>query len=139
MLGDGDAIASIGRPFRNLVKQDQVALPLACADMMVAAGVDPRNILMTDSKGVLYEGREPSWNETKARYVRRTKARTLGDALKGADVFVGVSQANLVTPAMVKSMGRAPILFAMANPDPEILPAKAKEARPRRIPVGRPS
>ncbi|MHC4924706.1 MAG: NADP-dependent malic enzyme, partial [Planctomycetota bacterium] len=109
------------------------AAGIACAEMFIAAGVKRNNILMTDSRGVMWEGREKSWNAQKTPFVRKTKARTLGDAMKGADIFVGVSMANLVTPSMVKSMGTSPILFAMANPDPEIMPEKARKARPDAI------
>ena len=105
------------------------AAGIACANMMIALGVDPANVLMTDSKGVLYEGRGDSMNEYKQRYVRRTDARTLEDALKGADVFVGVSQANTVTREMIRSMANTPIVMAMANPDPEITYEEAVAAR----------
>ena len=80
----------------------------------------PENLLMVDSKGVMYEGRDEKWNKYKAQFVRKTDCRTLGDALKDADVFVGVSVKDLVTQEMVKKMAKDPIIFAMANPDPEI-------------------
>ena len=105
------------------------AAGIACANMMVALGVDPANVLMTDSKGVLYEGRGDAMNEYKQRYVRKTDARTLEDALRGADVFVGVSQANTVNGDMVRSMADSPIVMAMANPDPEITYEEAVAAR----------
>jgi malate dehydrogenase (oxaloacetate-decarboxylating)(NADP+) len=106
------------------------AAGIACANMYVALGVDPANILMTDTKGVLWEGREEYTNRYKAAYVRRTDCRTIGDALVDADVFVGVSSKDLVTPEMVRSMADHPIVFAMANPDPEITYPAAKAARP---------
>jgi malate dehydrogenase (oxaloacetate-decarboxylating)(NADP+) len=105
------------------------AAGIACANMYVALGVDPANMLMTDSKGVLYEGRDEEFNPYKQKYVRRTDRRTLADALEGADVFVGVSSKDLVTPDMVRSMAEKPVVFAMANPDPEITFEAAKRAR----------
>ena len=106
------------------------AAGIACANMYIALGVDPANVLMVDTKGVLYEGRDESFNPYKAKYVRRTDRRTIADALDGADVFVGVSTRDLVTPEMVRSMADQPIVFAMANPDPEITYAAARRARP---------
>jgi malate dehydrogenase (oxaloacetate-decarboxylating)(NADP+) len=106
------------------------AAGIACANMYVAMGVDPSNVLMVDTKGVLYEGREEFTNKYKAAYVRKTDCRTLADALVGADVFVGVSGKGLVSQDMVRSMAAAPIVFAMANPDPEITYPDAKAARP---------
>jgi malate dehydrogenase (oxaloacetate-decarboxylating)(NADP+) len=106
------------------------AAGIACANMYVALGVDPANVLMVDSKGVLYEGRGDSGNPYKDQYVRRTDRHTLGAALEGADVFVGVSQKDLVTQDMVRSMADNPIVFAMANPDPEITYDAARAARP---------
>ncbi|MGD8278161.1 MAG: NADP-dependent malic enzyme [Gemmatimonadota bacterium] len=106
------------------------AAGIACANMYQALGVDGANVLMVDSKGVLREGRGDEWNAYKAKYVRKTDCRSLADAMKGADVFVGVSIKDTVTPAMVRSMADKPIVFAMANPDPEITYELAKEARP---------
>ena len=104
------------------------AAGIACAKLYLRLGVNPENILMVDSKGVMYEGRE-SFNASKQLFVRRTEARTLLDAMKDADVFVGVSVANTVTPQMIKVMARDPIVFAMANPDPEIPYPDALAAR----------
>lgn len=95
------------------------AAAIACARFYSFLGVKPDNILMVDSKGVMYEGRG-DYSEYKKGFVRRTDARSLADALREADVFVGVSVANTVTGKMVQSMARDPIIFAMANPDPEI-------------------
>lgn len=106
------------------------AAGIACANMYLALGVDPANVLMVDSKGVLYEGRGDAMNPYKQAYVRDTDRRTIADALEGADVFVGVSSKDLVTPDMVRSMAASPIVFAMANPDPEITYPDAKAARP---------
>ncbi len=105
------------------------AAGIACAKLYCRLGVKPENILMTDSKGVMYEGRGDQFNRYKAEFVRKTDAHTLADALKDADVFVGVSVANTVTQEMVKSMARDPIIFAMANPDPEITYPDAVAAR----------
>jgi malate dehydrogenase (oxaloacetate-decarboxylating)(NADP+) len=105
------------------------AAGIACADLYVQLGVRPENVLMTDSKGVLYEGRRDGMNKYKARYVRKTDARTLADALRGADCFVGVSSAGTVSADMVASMAPKPIIFAMANPDPEITPAEVAAVR----------
>lgn len=98
------------------------AAGISCARLYCALGVRREHMLLCDSRGVIYQGRESAINEYKAEFSRETEARTLADALDGADVFVGVSQAGLVTPEMVKRMAGKPIIFAMANPDPEILP-----------------
>jgi malate dehydrogenase (oxaloacetate-decarboxylating)(NADP+) len=105
------------------------AAGIACANMYIALGVDPANVLMVDSKGVLYEGRGEEKNPYKRQYVRQTDRHTLADALDGADVFVGVSSKDLVTQDMVRAMAKNPIVFAMANPDPEITYEAAKAAR----------
>jgi malate dehydrogenase (oxaloacetate-decarboxylating)(NADP+) len=105
------------------------ASAIACAKLYKDLGVRPDNILMVDSKGVLYEGRSAGINKYKAEFVQRTDARTLGDAMRGCDVFVGLSSAGLVTQDMVKSMAAKPIIFAMANPDPEITPDEVSAVR----------
>jgi malate dehydrogenase (oxaloacetate-decarboxylating)(NADP+) len=105
------------------------AAGIACADLYVHLGVRPENVLMTDSRGVLYEGRTDGMNKYKASYVRKTNARTLADALRGADAFVGVSSAGTVTGDMVATMAPKPIIFAMANPDPEITPKEVAAVR----------
>lgn len=93
---------------------------IANANMYVELGVKPENIIMCDSKGVIYKGREKGMNPYKEKYARDTKLRTLAEAMKGADVFLGVSVADVVTKEMIASMNERPIVFAMANPDPEI-------------------
>jgi malate dehydrogenase (oxaloacetate-decarboxylating)(NADP+) len=98
------------------------AAGIGCARFYRDLGISPENMLLCDSQGVIYEGRATGINRHKAAFARRTSARTLADALKGADVFAGLSQAGLATPEMVKSMAPNPIIFAMANPDPEISP-----------------
>jgi len=93
---------------------------IANANMYVELGVKPENIIMCDSKGVIYKGREKGMNPYKEKYARDTKLRTLAEVMKGADVFLGVSVADVVTKEMIASMNERPIVFAMANPDPEI-------------------
>ena len=106
------------------------AAGIACGDMMVLAGVKRSNILMLDTKGVIQTEREDvKDNVYKMRFCVKTKARTLDDAMKGADVFLGLSKANMVTKDMVRSMAKDPVILAMANPDPEILPEDVKSVR----------
>jgi malate dehydrogenase (oxaloacetate-decarboxylating)(NADP+) len=105
------------------------AAGIACAELYVRLGVRPENILMTDSRGVIYEGRTEGMNKYKARLARPTDKRSLEDALRGADAFIGVASAGLVTPEMVKHMADRPIIFAMANPDPEITPSEVAQVR----------
>ena len=105
------------------------AAGIACAKLYCKLGVKHENILMVDSKGVMYEGRGDKFNKYKAEFVRKSDCHTLGDAMKDADVFVGVSLKDLVTKSMVKSMAKDPIIFAMANPDPEIMYPDALDAR----------
>ncbi len=105
------------------------ASAISCAELAVRWGVKRENIMLCDSKGVVYKGRTEGMNKYKERFLVDTDCRTLADALRGADVFYGLSVANVMTPEMVKSMAEDPIVFAMANPDPEINPDLAKEAR----------
>jgi malate dehydrogenase (oxaloacetate-decarboxylating)(NADP+) len=109
------------------------AASISCAKLYKDLGVKAENILMTDSQGVMWKGRGAGFNKHKDEFVVETEARTLGDALVGADVFVGLSQAGVVSKDMVKSMADRPLVFAMANPDPEITPVDAREARPDAI------
>ncbi len=110
------------------------AAAIACLDLMVNLGVNIENILVCDSKGVIHTERADAvagkLDESKRRYCRSTSARTLADALNGADVFLGCSAAGVVDADMVKSMGTQPIILALANPEPEIRPEIAKAARP---------
>ncbi|GMV06192.1 MAG: malic enzyme [Gemmatimonadota bacterium] len=105
------------------------ASALSTADHFQRLGVPRGNILIVDSKGVLYEGRTEGMNEYKAPYAVKTEDRTLTDAMKGADVFVGLSMKGVVSKEMVASMADNPIIFALANPDPEILPEEVAEVR----------
>ncbi|MEW6052012.1 MAG: phosphate acetyltransferase [Candidatus Zixiibacteriota bacterium] len=104
------------------------AAGIACAKLYCRLGVRHENLLMVDSKGVMYEGRE-QFNKYKQEFVRKSDRRSLADAMKEADVFVGVSVKDTVTKEMVRSMAREPIIFAMANPDPEITYPDACDAR----------
>lgn len=103
---------------------------IACAKFYVSLGVKKENIIMCDSQGVIYKGRTKGMNAYKEEFAVETYARTLADALVGADVFAGLSQGNVVTKEMVRTMADNPIIFAMANPDPEISYEDAIEARP---------
>jgi len=105
------------------------ASAISCAELAIRWGVKRENIMLVDSKGVVYKGRTEGMNKYKDRFQVETDARTLADAVRGADVFYGLSVANVLTPEMVKSMAKDPIVFAMANPDPEIKYELAKEAR----------
>jgi malate dehydrogenase (oxaloacetate-decarboxylating)(NADP+) len=105
------------------------ASAISCAELAIRWGVKRENIMLVDSKGVVYKGRKEGMNKYKDRFQVETEARTLADAVRGADVFYGLSVANVLTPEMVKSMAKDPIVFAMANPDPEIKYELAKEAR----------
>jgi len=109
------------------------ASAISCSELAVRLGVRRENITLVDTRGVVYEGRGEGMNEYKARFAGRTKARTLSDAVRDADVFYGLSAADVLTPAMVKTMAKRPLIFAMANPDPEIRYELAKEARPDAI------
>ncbi|HSE42344.1 MAG TPA: NADP-dependent malic enzyme [Acidobacteriota bacterium] len=105
------------------------AAGIACAKLYRRLGVLLENMILVDTKGVVYEGRKEGMNPYKAEFAQKTAFRTLAEAMKDADVFVGVSSANQVTPEMVKSMAAKPIVFAMANPDPEITWEKATGVR----------
>jgi len=108
------------------------AAAIATAEHYVRLGVKRENIVMCDQKGVIYKGRE-GLDEFKKRFAVETKARTLAEALQGADVFVGLSVGGIVTGAMLEGMAKKPIIFALANPTPEIMPDEAKKARPDAI------
>lgn len=114
----------------RLVISGAGASAVSCAELAIRLGVRRENVLMLDSKGVIYKGRTHGMNVYKERFAVETDLRTLEDAVRGADVFYGLSVANVLTPAMVKSMAERPVIFAMANPDPEIRYELAKEARP---------
>ncbi|EHL22519.1 malic enzyme [Acidovorax sp. NO-1] len=106
------------------------AAAIACLNVMVGLGVKRENIFVCDSKGVIYEGRPGGYDESKAIYAQKTDARTLADAVNGADVFLGCSAPGVLTAEMVKTMAPKPIILALANPEPEIRPELAKAIRP---------
>jgi malate dehydrogenase (oxaloacetate-decarboxylating)(NADP+) len=105
----------------------------SCARIFISLGAKRENIIMCDSQGVIYKGRTNGMNKYKEFFAAETERRTLTEALKGADVFVGLSVAGALTPEMLKEMNKDPIIFAMANPEPEITPDKARTARPDAI------
>jgi malate dehydrogenase (oxaloacetate-decarboxylating)(NADP+) len=121
-----------GRDLRQakLVINGAGSAAIACAELLRAMGMRPENIIMCDTKGVLYRGRTEGMNQWKSAHAVETKARTLAQALEGADIFFGLSVKGAVTQEMVRAMADKPIIFAMANPDPEITPEEAKAARP---------
>ncbi|MDH3251595.1 MAG: NADP-dependent malic enzyme [Ignavibacteria bacterium] len=106
------------------------AAGIACAKFYIMLGVKRENMILVDTKGVVYKGRKEGMNPYKEYFAIETKARTLADAVKGADVFAGVSVKDVLTKEMVKTMANDPIIFAMANPDPEITFEDALDARP---------
>jgi malate dehydrogenase (oxaloacetate-decarboxylating)(NADP+) len=106
------------------------AAAIACLDLMVELGVKREHIFVCDSKGVIHDRREDKLDASKQRYVQKTEARTLADAVRGADVFLGCSAPGVLTAEMVKTMADKPIILALANPEPEIRPEVAKAARP---------
>jgi malate dehydrogenase (oxaloacetate-decarboxylating)(NADP+) len=113
------------------------AAGIACIEFYISAGVKRENVIICDSKGVIYKGRTVGMNPQKEALANDTDARTLADAMVGADAFLGVSVANCVTKEMVESMAPNPIIFAMANPTPEIFPADAYEAGAAVVGTGR--
>ena len=104
------------------------ASAIACSDLFMGNGVPKENITMIDRKGVIYKGRD-NLNHWKSAHAIKTKSRTLDQAIKGADVFLGLSAKGILTKKMVKSMAKNPIIFACANPDPEITPEEVSEVR----------
>ncbi|HXF80002.1 MAG TPA: NADP-dependent malic enzyme [Usitatibacter sp.] len=121
----------VGKDIGNvkLVVSGAGAAALACSDMLVALGMKMENIWVTDIKGVVYQGRKEEMDDNKARYARKTDARKLSDVIEGADVFLGLSAGGVLKQDMVKKMAAKPLILALANPEPEILPEKVKEVR----------
>lgn len=109
------------------------AAAIACTELIKAMGVPHANIIMCDRTGVIYQGRTEGMDQWKSAHAIPTEKRTLAEAIVGADVFLGLSAANALKPEMLKGMAKDPIIFAMANPDPEISPPLAREARPDAI------
>ena len=126
-----NAVELVGKKMSDLkvVYSGAGAASIACARLFFQLGVKPENLYMCDSKGVIYKGREAGMNKYKEEFANDTKDRTLEDAMKNADAFIGCSAKGILTKNMVKTMAKDPIIFAMANPDPEILPEEVAEVR----------
>ena len=124
-----------GRELRDtrLVVNGAGAAAIACVELLKAMGMQAQHIILADTKGVVYQGRTEGMNQWKSGHAVATKARTLTDALEGADVFFGLSVKGALTQNMVRQMADKPIIFAMANPDPEITPEEARAASPQAI------
>ena len=106
------------------------AAAISCLNLWCELGIRRENIVICDSRGVIYVGRDANMEPTKAKYARETSARSLGDAIEGADIFLGLSAAGVLKAEMVAKMARQPIVFALSNPTPEIMPELAREVRP---------
>ena len=126
-----NALELTGRDIKNfkLVVNGAGAASIACMDLLAAMGMPKKNMILCDTKGVIYRGRKDGMNQWKSAFAVETKARSLADALNGADAFFGLSAAGTVSKDMVRSMADKPIIFAMANPDPEITPEEVAEVR----------
>ena len=130
-----NGLSLVGKDIRKvkLACSGAGAAAIACLDQLVSLGLQLENILITDAKGVVYQGRSEGMDPIKARYASPTSARTLGDIVEGADVFLGLSAGGVLKPDMVKRMARDPLILALANPAPEIAPEEAKAVRPDAI------
>jgi malate dehydrogenase (oxaloacetate-decarboxylating)(NADP+) len=117
----------------KLVVSGAGAAALACLDMLVAIGIKRENIWVSDIKGVVYEGRVEEMDDNKSRYAQKTALRTIDQLLDKADVFLGLSAAKVIKPEWLEKMAPSPLIFALANPEPEIMPNLAKAARPDAI------
>ncbi|PVM86031.1 NADP-dependent malic enzyme [Caulobacter radicis] len=117
----------------KLVTSGAGAAALACVDLLVSMGLPVENVTLTDIKGVVHAGRDPDMPENMARYARPTDARTLPDVLPGADIFLGLSAPRVFKPEWLPLLAEKPLILAMANPDPEILPELVQAARPDAI------
>lgn len=139
LAGLTNAAAIVGKTLEELriVFTGAGAAGLASAALYVAAGIPRAHITFVDSEGVIYRNRSNGMNPYKERFAQDTDARTLADALQGADVFIGVSVPNILTEAMIQSMNRDPIIFALANPVPEIMPELAIQYGARIAATGR--
>lgn len=113
----------------RLVASGAGAAGIACLGMLVDMGLKRENILVADSKGIIYDGRTEGMDDRKQRFAAKTEHRTLAEAIVGADIFLGVSRAGIMSKQMVKDMAPSPVIFALANPTPEILPEEIKEVR----------
>ncbi|MFY8092054.1 MAG: NADP-dependent malic enzyme [Niveispirillum sp.] len=126
-----NALEMTGRDIKEtkLVINGAGAAAIACAELFKSMGIPHGNITLCDTKGVVWKGRAEGMNQWKSAHAVVTDARTLADAVAGSDVFVGLSAKGAMTPAMVKSMAKNPIIFALANPDPEITPEEVRQVR----------
>jgi malate dehydrogenase (oxaloacetate-decarboxylating)(NADP+) len=114
----------------RLVTAGAGAAGLACLNQLVSLGLPRENIIVTDKLGVVYQGRSEEMDPWKAVYAQETRARTLAEVIEGADIFLGLSAGGVLTPEMVERMAEKPLILALANPNPEILPEEAKAVRP---------
>ncbi|MBL1419581.1 MAG: NADP-dependent malic enzyme [Alphaproteobacteria bacterium] len=114
----------------QIVASGAGAAAIACLNLLVSLGAKRSNILITDSKGVVYKGRNSNLNKWKGAYERDTPHRTLEDCMDGADIFLGLSKAGILEPHMLKKMAKNPLILALSNPIPEIMPELAREVRP---------
>jgi malate dehydrogenase (oxaloacetate-decarboxylating)(NADP+) len=126
-----NAVEIVGKKIEEckIVVNGAGAAGIACANLAITMGINKNNVILCDTKGVIYKGRAEGMNLYKERLAAETEARTLEDAMVDADIFFGVSAKGALTPEMLKSMAKDPIVFAMANPDPEITPPEAKAVR----------
>jgi len=126
-----NALDVSGKSIKNIkiVVNGAGASAQACTELFINSGVKSENIIMLDRKGVIYKGRAGGIDQWKSRFAINTKLRTLSDAIKGADVFLGLSSKGVLKKDMVESMSKNPIIFACANPDPEITPEEINEVR----------
>ncbi|WP_207480641.1 NADP-dependent malic enzyme [Arenibaculum pallidiluteum] len=126
-----NALELTGRAMKDakVVVNGAGAAGIACVELFKSLGLPHDNVILCDTKGVIWQGRTEGMNQWKSAHAVRTDARSLADAVKGADVFVGLSVKGAMTPEMVKSMAAKPIVFALANPDPEITPEEVKSVR----------
>jgi malate dehydrogenase (oxaloacetate-decarboxylating)(NADP+) len=126
-----NAIHLTGRDIKTtrLVCNGAGAAGIACLDLIKSIGFEPANVILCDTKGVVYRGRQEGMNQWKSAHAVETPLRTLSEAMEGADIFFGLSAKGALTAEMVKAMAPDPIIFAMANPDPEITPEEAQKAR----------
>src|SRR3954466_917285 len=126
-----NALEITGRDMKSakLVCNGAGAAGIACIELVKSIGFSPDNVILCDTKGVVYQGREDGMNQWKSAHAAKTEARSLADALDGADIVFGLSAKGALTPAMIQSMAANPIIFAMANPDPEITPEEVARIR----------
>ncbi len=128
LLLQGKALADV-----RLVTSGAGAAALACVDLLVAMGLPADNVTLTDIRGVVYAGRDTDMPDNMARYARHTDARVLGDVIEGADIFMGLSAPRVFRPEWLPLLAPRPILMALANPEPEIMPEVVRAARPDAI------